>query len=256
MTASAPPTSAINIVRVDNTRHDDIAATLDHLESAPPGSVHRFDHGPQFRGRVAFLPSAYNPPTIAHLHLIETALGVEDVETTAAVLTTRNVAKGVYGASLAHRVGMLLALRDDYPALAVLAANSARILDQVTALESACPTASFVPILGFDTLVRLFDPRYYNDMEGELAAFFTTHRVIATNRGGLSGRDVDAWLETHAARFRAAIIIRELGAYPASLSSTNVRESIRGGYQPTDVAPAVLDYIEQHALYRDASGDF
>lgn len=241
---------------MEKPRHEEIAATLDGLESAPPGSVHRFDHGPAFRGCVAFLPSAYNPPTLAHLHLIETALAVEEVDTTAAVLTTRNVAKGVYGAAFAHRVGMLLSLQDDYPELAVLAANSARILDQAAALESAYPAASFTPILGFDTLERLFDPRYYDDMEGELDAFFATHRVIATNRGGLSARDVHAWVETHAARFKAHIIVRELGAYPASLSSTDVRASIRGGYQPTDVAPAVLDYIEQHALYRDASGDF
>lgn len=241
---------------MESPRHDDIAASLDALESATPGSVHRFDAGPAFRGPVAFLPSAYNPPTLAHLHLIETARAVDGVSATAAVLTTRNVAKGVYGAGFAHRVGMLLSLQHDYPSLAVLAANSARILDQVAGLESAFPVASFLPILGFDTLERLFDPRYYSDMEGELAVFFATHRVIATNRGGLSARDVHAWLDTHAARFKEAIIVRELGAYPASLSSTGVRESIRGGYQPTDVAPSVLAYIEQHALYRDASGDF
>ena len=60
-------------------------------------------------GRVAVLPSAFNPPTIAHLHLLEQALRVEGVTLAAAMLSTRNVAKGVVGAGLADRVGMLLA---------------------------------------------------------------------------------------------------------------------------------------------------
>ncbi len=230
-----------------------LAARLLELDANPVPVVVRFDSGRRFRGRLAFLPSAYNPPTLAHMHLLETALAVEGVEHAAAMLTTRNVAKDIFGATLPDRVAMLLELNRERPEFAVFAANAARIIDQANALSAAFDGIGVDAIVGFDTLERLFDRRYYTDLEGELAPFFERHRVIAVNRGSIGVADVEAWVHGHAGVFAGRIVVREIGAYPASLSSTLVRESLAAGSEELPVSPAVLRYIEQRGLYRPIS---
>lgn len=230
-----------------------LAARLAEIDASSAPVVARFDPGRRFRGRLAFLPSAYNPPTLAHVHLLETALEVDGVEHIAAMLTTRNVAKDVFGASLPDRVAMLLELHSERPELAVLAANAARIIDQAEALSGAFDEIGVDAIVGFDTLERLFDSRYYGDMERELAPFFERHRVIAANRGNYRVTDVEAWVHANAGPFAARILVREIGDYPASLSSTIVRESVAVGLADLPVSPAVRRYIEQRGLYRPAA---
>lgn len=226
------------------------SARLLELDASPVPAVVRFDSGHRFRGRLAFLPSAYNPPTLAHIHLLETALEVDGVEHAAAMLTTRNVAKDVFGASLADRVAMLLQLNRERPEFAVFAANAARIIDQAAALSAAFDGIGVDAIVGFDTLERLFDARYYGDMDGELTPFFERHRVIAVNRGRLAVTDVHAWVHRNAGVFAGRIVVREIQAYPASLSSTMVREGLAAGSGELPVSPAVRRYIEQRGLYR------
>jgi nicotinic acid mononucleotide adenylyltransferase len=223
---------------------------LSELDATPTPAVARFDSGGPFRGRLAFLPSAYNPPTLAHVDLLESALEVDGVKHVAAMLTTRNVAKHVFGASLHDRVAMLLELHHERPELAVLAANAARIIDQANALSTALGDVGVDAIVGFDTLERLFDPRYYADMERELAPFFERHRVIAANRGSHGVTDVEAWVHANAGVFAGRILVREIQAYAASLSSTMVRDSLAAGLDELAVSPAVRRYIEQHRLYR------
>ena len=105
-------------------------------------------------------------------------------------------------------------------------------------------------VVGFDTLERLFAPRYYEDMERELAPFFERHRVLAANRATVGARDVEAWLDANAGAFRERIAVLEIDEVPASLSSTQVREALQGNRQAFDVAPGVRRYIEEHGLYR------
>ena len=100
----------------------------------------------------------HNPPTRAHFHLL--AASAERLSASpAALLTTRNVAKGLTGASHEQRIEMLLVARTAVPALAVLAANQARIVDQAAVLRESFPAASFDFVLGHDTLVRLLGQR-------------------------------------------------------------------------------------------------
>lgn len=226
-----------------------IHSRLAALDAHPSPAVERFDAGPALEGRLAFLPSAFNPPTLAHLHLLEAALQVDGVTRVAAMLTTRNVAKDVVGASLADRVSMLLAVHQEQPSIAVLAANAARIIDQARALSARFDGLRVDVIVGFDTLERLFDPRYYTHIERELSGFFDHHRVIAANRGERGVDDVQGWVALHAARFASGILVREIDPYPASLSSTMVRQTAAGGDDSLPVPPSVRRYIETHGLY-------
>ena len=227
-----------------------LEARLEALAAQETAAVARFDSGEGLRGGWAVLPSAFNPPTRAHLHLLHLAQGVEGVDGGAALLTTRNVAKGIEGASLADRIGMLLAARASRPGLAVLAANQARIADQAATLRAAWPEAAFDFVLGYDTLVRLFDEQYYDGpMESVLDPFFEHHRVIATNRGEVRIGEVEAWVGERASRYAARIVTVGLDEEHGRMASSKARTLVGAGAGSDDVPAEVAAYIREHGLY-------
>lgn len=233
---------------MDAKRHTE---ALDRLDAAADPAALRFDGGGELRGRVAVLPAAYNPPTVAHLALIERALAVAGVDAAGALLSTRNVDKAVHGASLADRVEMLLAAHDTGAGYAVLATNAARLADQAVALRAAFPGAEFDFVVGYDTLVRLFEPRYYDDMHGTLRAFLGRHRVIAANRGEAGPEAVAAFLHREdVAHYREAVVVVELELSHADVSSTRARESAASGEDAAAVPAAVARYIARRGLYQ------
>lgn len=229
-----------------------VAALLD-LDAVPRPSVRRFDSGPAFRDRIAVLPSAFNPPTSAHLRLLELAGRVDGISGRAALLSTRNVEKGVFGASLADRIGMLRALAGANPGLAVLAANVALIPDQAVALLEAYPASGFDFVVGFDTLIRIFQSRFYEDMERDLARFFANHRLIAMNRGEADFDAVCRFLEKDDVRpYAQGIVPCALDGEAATLSSTHARDRATGPGLRQFVPGEVAEYIERRGLYRPA----
>jgi len=229
---------------------DAVARTLALLDGMESPAACLFDGAPGLSGTVAVLPSAYNPPTVAHRHLLESAGSAVPSSSALALLTTRNVDKGLHGAPLADRVGMLLALAGESPGLAVGASNRARIIDQAESLVASFGPLELVFVVGFDTLERLFAPRYYQDMERELAPFFERHRVLAANRGSIGAAQVADWVSANANPFHDRIGVLEIDEFPASLSSTQVREALAAGNHHSALTPAVRRYIEQHGLYR------
>ena len=226
---------------------------LEALARMESPAVARFDSEGPLRGGWAVLPSAFNPPTRAHLRLLDLAEAVAGVEGGAALLTTRNVAKGIEGAALADRIGMLQAVRESHPALAVLAANQARIVDQAAALRVTWPDAAFDFVLGYDTLVRLFDEQYYEGaMEVELDPFFERHRVIAANRGDVTAADVSGYVAKRAARYADRIVTVALDEEHGRIASSEARALIEAGEGSDDLSAEVAAYIRVHSLYEGA----
>lgn len=231
----------------------DIAARLAELHENPGFRVYRFDRGPEFEGRVAVLPSAFNPPTRAHLRLIELAGTVEGVRGVAALLSTNNVDKSIFGAPLAHRIDMLLHATEEQDWPAILGSNAARISDQAHALRAQWPGVEFDMVVGYDTLIRLFDPRYYEDMPGSLDRFFEHHRLIATNRSEAGIETVLEFIEEPACRnYASRIVPLRLDDEHAALSSTQAREDAAEDRPSEALTPEVGRYIRRHGLYGDS----
>ena len=227
----------------------DLPTRIRLLELATAPVVERFDAPSPLTGPVAVLPSAFNPPTRAHLHLLAASAEVLG-GSSAALLTTRNVDKGLSGASHVQRIEMLLVASAACRSLAVLAANQARIVDQATVLRESYPTAAFAFVLGHDTLMRLFEPSYYADMAAELAPFFEHHRLVVTNRAAHSIAEVEAFLSADAAPFADRITVLEIDDHHASLSSTAARLHAASGRDTPSLTPEVAEYVRAQGLYR------
>jgi nicotinic acid mononucleotide adenylyltransferase len=233
---------------------EEIRAHLERLDRSRRFRTVRFDGRGPMTGRIAVLSSAFNPPTLGHLAMLDSARDVAAIGSVAAMLTTRNVAKDIHGAPLEHRIGMLL-VEVPRSRFAVLACNAARFVDQAAALVASAPASEFDFIVGYDTLIRLFDTRYYGEgaMERELEAFFAAHRLIAINRDEFGPEAIAAFLERPSVRpFAPRVIVAEIGREEAGHSSSASREALAAGAD-APIAESVRAYIRRHRLYPGTS---
>lgn len=229
-----------------------LAESLARLDAFPLAAVLRLDRSEPLSGRAVVLPSAFNPPTAAHLALLEAAAAAVGAGTAVALLSTRNADKPLSGAPLHHRAGMLLALARGRGNLAVVATNAALLVDQSAALRRAYPEAEFDFVVGHDTLVRLFEPRYYAEggMAAALEALFRRHRLLAAERGPGGREAIEGVLAGPARRWRERILILDVPGWTATVSSTEIRLRAASGLRPRGAPAEIARYVARHRLYR------
>ena len=148
---------------------------------------------------------------------------------------------------------MLLEIQPAGWDIPVLVSNQARIADQARVIQANWPTIGVDMVVGYDTLIRVFDPQYYEDMQDELETFFREHRLIATNRAENGIEEVRQFLDQPAVRpFASRILLREIHDATAELSSTAARDAIAAGEDPYHLPAEVAAYIHRHGLYQEA----
>ncbi|KAF9186256.1 hypothetical protein BGZ51_002107 [Haplosporangium sp. Z 767] len=149
--------------------------------------------------RIAVLDSSFNPPTKAHYHLLKAAAKV-GCDAVLLLLATNNVDKGQTGAGAIERLEMMEAMAMDSilnehdPALRHMAVGltiHARFMDKAQPILDHYPanTVQLSWIMGHDTMIRLFDPKYYKDVHADMAPFFEQCDVICSSRPGYGSRD-------------------------------------------------------------------
>ncbi len=212
-------------------------------ESAPQLAIVRSAKagGSQFaiHNRLGVLSSAFNPLTAAHVRMAELAMQEYQLAQVMFELSRVNVDKAVYGASLAERLWMLKRFAQGRPRFSVAMCSHARFIDKAKAIRAVYPKdIKLYFIVGYDTLVRVFDPKYYSDLAAELRELFDRSQFIAANRGQHSLADVEMFLEQPACRpFTNKIHLIELDSFHAGLSSTQVRERVRQGRSIAGLVP-------------------
>jgi len=242
-------------------RLHEIRRALDGLDpSGPPRAaiLRRATEGIRGPGRkLGIMSSSFNPPTRAHARMAEEAGRLFGFHETLFLLAKTNVEKGLYGAPLEARLLMVEAGVGARPACSVAAVSHARFVDKAAALSPHYPPGTELCfIVGYDTLVRLFDPRYYADMPSELEGLFAVSRFVAANRGGHGAGAVRRFLERPECRaFASRVGVMELDAHHAGMSSSEVRERLRRGEAVADlVSEEVERLIRRMGLYQENGG--
>ncbi|KAF9303139.1 hypothetical protein BGZ74_004271 [Mortierella antarctica] len=150
--------------------------------------------------RIAVLDSSFNPPTLAHYHLLKAASKV-GCDAVLLLLATNNVDKGQTGAGAVERLEMMEAMalnsiqseKEDSALrhMAVGLTIHARFMDKAQPILDTYPpnTVQLSWIMGHDTMTRLFDPKYYKDVHTDMAPFFEQCDVICSSRPGYGSRE-------------------------------------------------------------------
>jgi nicotinic acid mononucleotide adenylyltransferase len=172
-----------------------VQSLIDQLdpEAAPqallaPGS-------PQPRGTIIVFPGSFNPPTTAHLALLKQArefayqhlgaAGGQPIQLYAAMSKRIVDKERVERPLLLDRVMLLsMLLRRRLPHTGVMLFNRGLYVEQAQAVWTAFPKVrKLFFLIGFDKIVQILDPRYYEDRDAALMELFKLAELLVAPRG-------------------------------------------------------------------------
>eukprot|EP00300_Choanocystis_sp_HF-7_P007555 c15357_g1_i1.p2 GENE.c15357_g1_i1~~c15357_g1_i1.p2 ORF type:complete len:119 (-),score=28.06 c15357_g1_i1:52-408(-) len=117
--------------------------------------------------------------------------------------------------------------------------------------------------MGYDTAVRLFEPRFYDNMQHVLATqLFASAAVAVFNRENITAADMEVFVNTNPEVHAFKDGIHLLTASDPSWLDTSSSQVRRTVQNPESAPPAELldrripqstaEYIAQHHLYKQA----
>ena len=176
--------------------------------------------------KLGIFSGSFNPLTLAHARMIEETLTIYELNEILLLLAKANVDKDIFGLPLAARLVTLKKYAEDHQKFSVGVSSHGRYIDKVTALKAIFPAETeFHFIVGYDTFVRIFDPKYYTNFHSELQELFVSARLIVANRGEADIKSIETFMarpEIH--RYTSYVSCLLLPDTYAAMSSTAVRE--------------------------------
>ena len=161
-------------------------------------------------------------------------------------------------ASFAHRVAMLETAIADRPAMAVSVLESRRkgpsfTVDSLQALQVEYPGVRLSFLVGADSLLEL-------NLWYRFETLFTLADLIVVARAGLADASCYQALQalpgTFVPNYSRRVWSRDDGAriwylngFSSPVSSTGIRQQLKGRVRPQGVTGSVFSYIEKNALY-------
>lgn len=215
---------------------------LRELERATEPTMRTITPAPVCRS-VAILPGAFDPPTAAHLHLAERALG-EGYEKVVFTLAVKTVGKRRTGLIREDRLLALRAMASKN--LVVAAVSHGLYADQAEAAVRLFPGADIAFLLGSDKVFQIFDPRWYRDRDQALDRLFSGARLVVAPRADHTRALREVLVAPENAAYADKVEILRLHPAVGGLSSSRVRGLLHAGAQPTGLVPsAVAGLLEQ-----------
>ena len=195
--------------------------------------------------RLGVLAGSFNPLTLAHTALAERARSDGGVDAVAFALSVRIVDKErVTGAAMEDRLLTLDLYAQRNAGHGVLLLNRGLYVDQAMSLRAAFPALRELGfIVGYDKVVQIFDPRYYDDRDAALERLFEVATLLAAPRGGQGRAALEALLDRpENRRFAASVRWLPLAEEYTVLSSSQVRDEVG------EDGPVVAVPVETRAL--------
>jgi nicotinic acid mononucleotide adenylyltransferase len=227
---------------------------LDQLDphDAPRAVSVSAKHEP--RDSVIVFTGSFNPPTIAHLALLKQAQkyarGHKSMHLYAAFSKQTVDKEQVERPLVLDRVQLLrTVLRQRLPDVNILLFNRGLYLEQAQALRASYPRVGRIYFLmGFDKILQIFDPRYYEDRDAALEALFQQAHLLVVPRGG-SGEDALAALlqRPENVRFAQYVHSQPFDATYRDISATQVRQG--GPLHAHDVPLQVRRFMRETRAY-------
>ncbi|MDE0084629.1 MAG: nicotinate-nicotinamide nucleotide adenylyltransferase [Candidatus Poribacteria bacterium] len=229
-------------------KYSQLINQLDPNASSQVVIVHRTSNPICESGKkLGVFSGSFNPLTVAHIKLVEEAREHFQLDEMLLLLAKANVDKDVFGWSLAGRILTLKHYAEKHNDVSIGLSSHGRYIDKVEALRAVYPVdTEFHFIVGYDTLVRIFDPKYYTDIQTELQYLFSQCCFIAANRDHVDIETIKEFLAQPALQsYKSSIAYLILPEFYAEVSSTEVRQRIAQGDNISHLVPLVIaEFLE------------
>jgi nicotinamide-nucleotide adenylyltransferase len=204
-------------------------------------------------GSLGIFPASFNPPTRAHVALIREARKAAQLDEILVLLDLQAMDKKWMGASYEDRVAMLESVFKRDPRVSIGVSNRGLFLDKIAPLRDLYPPPiRFTFIGGFDTILRVFDKKYYRDRKKSLDELFGRSRFLVANRDEYEESAFEfLFRKRESKQYRNRITFLTLPARFSFVSSSSVRERIAQGRPIKGLVPIpILRYISTKGFYR------
>jgi nicotinamide-nucleotide adenylyltransferase len=235
---------------IQQLRH--IQTLLDqlHPEAAPwafvvPGS-------PEPRDAIIVFPGSFNPPTKAHLALLKQAQQFAHKHESMclyAAMSKHTVDKEtVERPLLVDRIHLLeVVLKRRLPHAGIMLFNRGLYVEEAEAIRNSFPRVKRILFLvGFDKIVQILDPRYYENRDAALTELFTLAELLVAPRGDAGECELAELLhQSQNERFARYIHSLPFNAQYRYVSSTSIRQ----GADLQDAPQEVRQFMRETRAY-------
>ena len=210
--------------------------------------------------RVGLVAGSFNPLTRAHVTLVNAALRAAGLDAVIWACAAASVDKErVERAALVDRLAQMRAFIVGRRRDALVLLNRGLYVDEARTIRALlAPSAELLILVGFDKIVQIFDPRYYDDRDAALRELFSLARLLVAPRGDDRAEALAALLAQPENRPFASHV-HYLDVPPAYLRDSSTEARALAAATPPDEAalarllpPAALALTLQTGAYRRA----
>jgi len=212
-----------------------VQALLNELQPEAEPRAFVVAGSPEPRGRVIVFPGSFNPPTTAHIALLKQARDFTRAQqsmTLYAAFSKRTVDKeAVERPLLLDRIVLLdNILHKRLPHAGILLFNRGLYVEQAEAIQrSFLHVKRILFLLGFDKIVQILDPHYYQDRDASLFELFKRAELLVAPRGNAGEKELAELLhQPQNQRFARFIHPLPFNATYRNISSTAARQGASG----------------------------
>ncbi len=227
---------------------------LDQLQPEAEPKAFIVPGSPQPRDGMIVFPGSFNPPTIAHIALLKQAQQFarqhEPMSLYAAFSKHTVDKEAVERPLLLDRIMLLdLVLRRRLPHTGIILFNRGLYVEEAEAIRRSFPRVKRILfLLGFDKIVQILDPRYYQDRDAALVELFRLAELLVAPRGNDGEKErSDLLHQAQNERFAHYIHPLPFNATYRNVSSTDVRKGIAGSDR--DVPQEVRRFMNETRAY-------
>src|SRR5690242_5094770 len=163
---------------------------LDELDPQAQPQVYLAPGSPAPRENIIVFPGSFNPPTTAHVAMLQQAHGFgreRGVMGVYAAMSKRTTDKeSVERPLLVDRILLLeMVLHNHVPDTGILLFNQGLYVEQAEAIRAQFSDVKQIYfLLGFDKIVQIFDPHYYEERDKALRELFSLAEILVAPRAG------------------------------------------------------------------------
>lgn len=240
-----------------------IQEVLDRLDPRDRPLALTLPSSPAPDENIIIFTGSFNPPTLAHLAMLKQAHHYARTHTSMrlyAAMSKQTVDKeGVVRPLFLDRLDLLERLMKRFRDAGILLFNRGLYVEQALAIRHSFPRVREIYFLmGFDKIVQILDPRYYDNRDAALEGLFAQAKLLVAPRGD-DGPDALRALLQQPENTRFARYIEPLALNTAyrEISATHIRKQ-DAGYEQA-IPREVWEFMWKTRAYmpplRDASGE-